>query len=137
MIGYFLLIVLVVITWIVYAKANEEDNNTLAGLGLGIGLISTIFWLVTSLLLATSYSEAITFSNNRDYHQELVNSISDNMSPKTISRIISIAEDDNARIERHKKHCDNKMWGFLYNKGLAEVEPVAIPNYKISVKAEE
>ena len=137
MIGYFLLIVLCVSSWIVFAKTENKNDDRLAVYGFFIGCISTVFWFITSMLLASNYYEAITFSKNRDYHQELVNSISDNMSPKTISKIISIAETDNAKIERHKKHCDNKMWGFLYYKGFAEVEPVAIPKYKISVEVEE
>ena len=59
------------------------------------------------------------------------------MSPQTISDIISDAVSYNEKIEKNRKYCDNKMWGFMYNKEVANIEPIEIPKYKFSVQVEE
>jgi hypothetical protein len=59
------------------------------------------------------------------------------MSPQTISNIVASATYTNERIERNQQHCNSKMWGFMYNKWVAEVEPIDIPKLKYQITIEE
>ena len=107
------------------------------GVGMFFLCISSVFLLVFSISLATKHYDASSLKKERDYQQELVYSISSTMSPQTISDIISDAVSYNEKIEKNRKDCDNKMWGFMYNKEVANIEPIEIPKYKFSVQVEE
>lgn len=137
MIGYILLIILTIVTWVLFGFGIKHDCDWQTIVGVLFGLIFTVLTMVSSINLGIKASDAVSFKDSRDYHQELVYAISDNMSPATIANIISTAEFDNNRIEKNKKRCDSEMWGFMYNKGIAEVKPIDIPKYKISIEIEE
>lgn len=137
MIGYILLAILMVGTWTLFGIGLKKDADWAIIIGVIFGLLFTVLFLVTSIEFGVKRSDAVSFENNRDYQQELICSINGNMSPQTISRIISSAVYTNERIERNKAHCNSAMWGFMYNKGIAEVEPIEIPKLKYQIVVEE
>ena len=137
MIGYILLTVLTVAFWVMFGFGVKNDCVWQTLVGIIFGLTFTGMFTASTCYISGRSSDAVYFQSNRDYSQELVYSISDEMSPATITRIFSSAENINKRIEDNKSGCDSQMWGFLYNKGIAEVEPIDIPKYKISVEIEE
>lgn len=137
MIGYILLAILTVGAWTLFGIGLKKDMEGAVIVGVIFGLLFTVPFLVTSIEFGVKRSDAVLFANNRDYQQELIYSINDNMSPQTISRIISSAADINEKIERNKAHCNSVMWGFMYNKGIAGVEPIEIPKLKYQIVVEE
>lgn len=137
MIGYILLAILMVGSWTLFEIGLKKDVDWAGIIGAIFGLLFTVPFLVASIEFGVKRSDAVLFANNRDYQQELIYSINDNMSPQTISRIISSAANTNERIEKHKAHCNSVMWGFMYNKGIAEVEPIEIPKLKYQIIVEE
>ena len=137
MIGYILLAILMVGAWTLLGIGVKKDMDWALIVGVIFGLLFTVPFLVTSIEFGVKRSDAVLFANNRDYQQELIYSINDNMSPQTISRIISSAADINEKIERNKAHCNSVMWGFMYNKGIAGVEPIEIPKLKYQIVVEE
>ena len=137
MIGYILIAILMVGGWtLVYIGVNKDVDWAFI-VGVIFGMLSTMVFLPTSIILGTKHCEAVSFENNRNFHQELIYSINDNMSPQTISRIISNATSINEKIEKNKSHCNSVMWGFMYNKGIAEVELIEIPKLKYQIVIEE
>jgi len=137
MIGYILLIILCAGFWVLFGVGDKKRVDWMAYLGLIFALITTVLTIVSTACIAVRPTDAEDFRNDREYKQELVYSISDNMSPQTVSKIIASATYYNERIERNKKHCDSKMWGFMYNKGIAETEPLVIPKIKYKITIEE
>lgn len=137
MIGYVLLAILMVGAWTLSGIGAKKDMDWAFAVGVIFGALSTVVFLVTSIKLGVKHSDAVSFENDRNYQQELIYSISDTMSPQTISRIISSAVYTNERIERNKAHCNSVMWGFMYNKGIAEVEPIEIPKLKYQIVVEK
>ena len=137
MIGYILLIILCAGFWTLFGVGDKKCVDWMVCLGLIFALITTMLTIASTVCIALRPTDAEDFRNDREYKQELVYAISDNMSPQTVSNIIASATYYNERIERNKKHCDSEMWGFMYNKGIAEVEPIDIPKYKISVEIEK
>ena len=136
MIGYILLAILMAEAWTLFGFGVKRDTDWQLIVGIIFGLISTVVFLVSSIEFGMKRSDAVSFENDRDYQQELIYSINDNMSPQTISRIVSSAAYTNERIERNKAHCNSVMWGFMYNKGIAEVEPIEIPKLKYQITIE-
>ena len=137
MIGYILLAILMVGAWTLLGIGVKKDMDWAFIVGVIFGLLFTVPFSVISIEFGEKRSDAVSFMSNRDYQQELIYSINDNMSPQTISRIISSAANTNERIEKHKAHCNSVMWGFKYNKGIAEVEPIEIPKLKYQIIVEE
>ena len=137
MIGFILLIVLTIGAWVLFHYGDKHDKETPGMLGIMLGLIFTTLTVVSTGWLVVRNADASDFRKDRDYRQELVNSVSDNMSPTTIANIFSSAEYVNAKIEKNKKHCNSAIWGFMYSKEIAEIEPIEIPKYKISIEVEE
>jgi hypothetical protein len=137
MIGYILLAILMVGAWTLFGIGLKKDMEGAVVAGVIFGLLFTAPFLITSIEFGMKHSDAVSFENDRNYRQELIYSISDTMSPQTISRIISSAAYTNERIERNKAHCNSEMWGFMYNKEIAEVEPIDIPKLKYQITIEE
>ena len=137
MFGYILLAILMVGGWSLVYIGLKKDMDWAFIVGVIFGMSSTMVFLLTSIKLGTKHCEAVSFENNRNFHQELIYSINDNMSPQTINKIISDAVNINERIEKNKAHCNSVMWGFMYNKGIAEVEPIEIPKLKYQIVVEE
>ena len=137
MIGYILLAILTVGAWTLFGIGLKKDMEGAVIVGVIFGLLFTVPFLVTSIEFGVKRSDAVSFMSNRDYQQELIYSINDNMSPQTISRIISSAANINEKIGRNKAHCNSVMWGFMYNKGIAGVEPIEIPKLKYQIIVEE
>ena len=137
MFGYILLAILMVGGWTLVYIGLKKDMDWAFIVGVIFGMSSTMVFVLTSIKLGTKYSDAVCFENKRNYQQELVYSINDNMSPQTINKIISDAVNINERIEKNKSHCNSVMWGIMYNKGIAEVEPIEIPKLKYQIIFEE
>lgn len=135
MIGYILLIILCAGAWTLLWFGDKRDTDWQVVVGVIFGIITTVLFMLSTIEIGVKRLDAASFKNDRVYQQELVYAISDNMSPQTVSKIIASATYYNERIERNKEHCDSKMWGFMYNKGIAEVEPIDIPKmtYKITI----
>ena len=123
--------------WTLLGFGAKKDIGWAVIVGVIFSLLSTGLLLWTSMEFGTKHSDAVSFENDRNYQQELIYSISDTMSPQTVSRIISSAAYTNERIERNQKHCNSKMWGFIYNKEIAEVEPIDIPKFTYKIVIEE
>ena len=123
--------------WTLVYIGLKKDMDWAFIVGVIFGMSSTMVFVLTSIKLGTKYSDAVYFENKRNYQQELVYSINDNMSPQTINKIISDAVNVNERIEKNKSHCNSIMWGIMYNKGIAEVEPIEIPKLKYQIVFEE
>ena len=137
MIGYILLGILMVGSWTLLGFGIKRDTDWQFIVGFIFGIITLVLFMVASIELGTRHSDAVSFENDRNYKQELIYSINDNMSPQTISRIVASATYINERIEKNKAHCNSVMWGFMYNKGIAEVEPIEIPKLKYQIVIEE
>jgi hypothetical protein len=123
--------------WTLLYIGIKEDIDWAVVVGVLFGVLSTVVFLVSSIELGTKHFNAVSFEDDRNYQQELIYSISDTMSPQTISTIVANATYINKRIETNRRHCDSKMWGFMYNKGIAEVEPIEIPKLKYQIVVEE
>ena len=137
MIGYILLAILMVGAWTLLGFGIKRGTDWQFFAGFIFGLITLVLFMVASIELGTRHNDAVSFENDRNYQQELIYSISDTMSPQTISRIVSNAAYINERIEKNKAHCNSVMWGFMYNKGIAEVEPIEIPKLKYQIVVEK
>lgn len=137
MFGYILLVILMVGGWTLVYIGLKKDMDWAFIVGVIFGMSSTMVFLPASIELGIKHSDAVSFKNKRNYHQELIYSINDNMSPQTINKIISDAVNINERIEKNKSHCNSVMWGIMYNKGIAEVEPIEIPKLKYQIVVEE
>ena len=137
MFGYILLAILMVGGWTLVYIGLKKDMDWAFIAGVIFGMSSTMVFVPTSIKLGIKYSDAVSFKNKRNYQQELIYSISDNMSPQTINKIVSDAVNINERIEKNKSHCNSVMWGFMYNKGIAEVEPIEMPKLKYQIVVEE
>lgn len=139
MIGYVLLIILCAGFWTLFGVGQKRDIEWAGITGIIFAMITTVLTVVSTIFIALRPSDAEDFRNDREYKQELVYAISDNMSPQTVSKIIASANYYNERIERNKEHCDSEMWGFMYNKGIAEAEPLDIPKlkYRITIENDE
>ena len=137
MIGYILLIILMVGAWTLLGFGIKRNTVWQFFVGFFSGMVTTALFMAASIELGTKHSDTVSFENERNYQQELIYSISDTMSPQTISKIVASATYINERIERNQQHCDSKMWGFMYNKGIAEVEPIEIPKLKYQIVIEE
>ena len=137
MFGYILLVILMVGGWTLVYIGLKKDMDWAFIVGVIFGMSSTMVFVLTSIKLGTKYSDAVYFENKRNYQQELVYSINDNMSPQTINKIISDAVNINERIKKNKSHCNSIMWGIMYNKGIAEVEPIEMPKLKYQIVFEE
>lgn len=137
MVGYILLIILCAGSWTLFGIGQNRYKEWATVVGIIFGMITTVLMIVSTVCIALRPTDAEDFRNDREYRQELVYAISDNMSPQTVSKIITSAAYYNERIEKNKRHCDSEMWGFMYNKGIAEVEPIVIPEYEISIRVKE
>jgi glucan phosphoethanolaminetransferase (alkaline phosphatase superfamily) len=133
MIGYILLIVLMIAAIAMIIICDRHFWNTGAGLCSILTAILISLFMVSTIYVTTRKSSGEDFMMERDYTQELVNNITNDMSFTTVEKLVGKAKSINARIEDNREHADSKMWGFLYNKHIAEVEPIDIPvlEYKV------
>ena len=133
MIGYILLIVLMIAAIAMVIICDRHFWNTGAGLCSILTAILGSLLMVSTIYIATRKSSGEDFRVERDYTQELVNNMTNDMSFITVEKLVGKAKSINARIEDNREHADSKMWGFLYNKHIAEVELIDIPvvEYKV------
>ena len=138
MIGYILVIILMIAACaisLIFDKYSWRYGlwEFLEMFSIAVFILSFVFLFFSGAYMLAKNGEGEEFSEKRDYYQELVYHLSDDMSSSTIERTIDEARNINALIEDCKKHADGKVWGFLYNKRIAEVEPIDIPvaEYKV------
>ena len=134
MIGYILLIVFTAFAWMVMAAGWKQRIDGLVIAGCVSGTICSILLLIATINLSVKAGDARIFAKDRDYYENLLNTVSGDVSPITISRIVSKAEYMNEKIERHKRYYNDAILGFIYNEGIATLEPIKIPKYKFSVE---
>ena len=127
MIGYILLIVLMIAAIAMIIICDRHFWNTGAGLCAILTAILIALFMVSTIYVATRKQSGEDFRMERDYTQELVNNITNDMSFTTVEKLVGKAKRLNARIEDNREHADSKMWGFMYSKHIAEVELIDIP----------
>lgn len=133
MIGYILLILLVITSTIFAVKTFEGDSGLAFGLSLCCSVISIVLFIASTLFLIDRNCSANTFKERRDYCQEIISVLPEGVSIATATKIINGATQINKTIEKNKKYCHNPMWAFMYNEGIAEVEPIDIPEFKVGL----
>lgn len=133
MILFWIILVVTIISWILFAVFQSGDIEIGASICAVLALIGTIVSMVGILLLGNRDVEAERFLEERNYYSELVTNMPANVSFKTVERTIGAAKYINKRIERNKKYCDNKFYGYFYYKEIAGVEPIAIPDLNVNV----
>lgn len=138
MIGYILITVLLIVFAVfayICSKHAWYGNvwEALESLSITVCIFLFSFVFFSGVYMLTKNNDGRNFSEKRDYYQEMVYHLSDDMSFSTVERTVNEARNINARIDDNKKHVDSKMWGFLYNRRIAEVEPIDIPviEYKV------
>ena len=122
--------------WTLLGFGVKRDTDWQVMVGVIFGLVTTTLFMVSSIEIGTKHSDATSFKNDRDYQQELIYSISDTMSLQTINKIVAGATYINEKIERNQQHCNSETWGFMFNKEIAEVEPIDIPKLKYQITIE-
>ena len=133
MIGYYLTIVLMVVLIAAIVFANARRLYGVCG-GLAIFLAVLVsFFIGSSVVIGMEKTEAENFKEERDYCQGVLYEFSENTPYDIVDRTIQKSKSINERIENEKAHAYSKMWGFLYNKYIAELEPIDIPiiEYKV------
>lgn len=136
MIGYFLLLALLVISIFLTIIGDMRSNGVMAVICIMVSLLLGSLFIASTMYVSNRKSDAKKFLLRRDYYQELVNNISNDMAFYAVERTIDTAKKINERIEDNREYAYSKMWGFLSNKGIAEVELIDIPEieYKIVKK---
>ena len=132
MIGFILIIVLdIILWWLAWwcDKKNFEGGLALSCLTAALGAFAILF---ISIALAFKNDDARTALEDRDFYQECIYSLNDRMSFATMDRIMTKARDLNIKIARNKEHADDKMFGVFYNRKVGEIEPIDIPELRVS-----
>lgn len=127
MIGYILLVLLLIVSFVMMVICDKHCWDDGFHLCMYFAVAFFVFLLFSTGYLATRESEGEKFMEQRECCQELLNYISDDISFDTIERLVNEAKRINARIETNKRYAYSDMWGFMYNKRIAEVEPIKIP----------
>ena len=127
MIGYILLIVLMIAAIAMTAICERHYWTTGSEVCSILAVILAFLLVVSSIHMANRTSSGEDFRMEREYTQELVNHITNDMSFTTVEQLVGKAKRMNTRIEDNREHADSKMWGFMYNKHIAEVELIDIP----------
>jgi hypothetical protein len=99
-------------------------------------VFSTLFLSITGNMGLRKF-DARRLGEERDFYQELVLHISDDMSFKFVDCVIDECETINERIVSARVHKDSKMWGCLFNKHIAELELIEIPEFEYKIEKTE
>lgn len=132
MIFYFLILIVTAVSWVAFGHTEKNDYGVAACLWLLLGVSATVGLIASTIYFGLKSSDAKKAAVDRDYYQECVYSLNDQMSFPTIDRILSNARSINERIETNKKNADNAFCGWFYNKAIGEIEPIDIPELRIS-----
>lgn len=127
MILLILLITLMIAGWVFFGASVKHDKEGLACLFLFLTLFLTGASIGGIVSLACQNGDARALKTDRDYYQELVYNLSDDMSFETVSRTVNRAKEINERIETDRRNCDNAFYGTFYNSKIAEIELIDIP----------
>lgn len=133
MIVYILLIVLTITSTIFAVKTFNRDSELAFALSLTCSMVSIVLFIASTIFLIDRNCSADDFKKKRDYCQEVISVLPEGVSIATANKIVNEATKINKTIEKNKKYCHSPMWAFMYNEGIAEVEPIDIPEFKVAV----
>lgn len=125
---YLFLLMAVVFVWAGFITCAKEDKDTGAAICFILGLFGAMGFIGCSIHLSLKNADAENLMSRRDYYQELVTNLPDNLSLGTTYSIISSAEAINSRIMKNRKNCGNILYGSFYNRKIAEIELIEIPD---------
>ena len=129
MLGYILLLILTIASFIALLLGFKRDIDWVTSAGASFSIMFATLFITASIFFANKSSEASKLKEEREFYGELVQELPENVSFETISRIVSTAEGINRKIEVNKKRYDSPMIGFLYSREIAELEPIEIPKF--------
>lgn len=127
MILLILLIVGMIASWIFFGYAAKNGNDGLGALFLALSLMFTGGSVGGIVSLGCQNEDARILRADRDFYQDVMYNLSDDMSFETVSRSISRAKEINEHIEQDRRHCNNSFYGTFYNNKIAEIELIEIP----------
>lgn len=127
MILFLLFIVGMIGSWIFFGYACKNGDEGLAILFIALALAFTGTSMGAIAAWGSQNGDAVVFRADRDFYQDVIYNFSDSMSFDTVNRTISRAKAINDRIERDRRHCNNAFYGTFYNKKIAEIELIEIP----------
>ena len=132
MVSFILLVVLDIVLWWLVSWCGKNDHSIAQDISVIFACFDAFAILSISIWLCTKGDDARNLEKDRDYYQECVYSLNDQMSFKTIDRIMYQAMSINHRIEVNKANADNTFYGIFYNKRIAAIEPIVIPELRVS-----
>ena len=127
----FLFIVLTGVLWALFAWCDENDYYIGAYFSALFGALCSLAVVVFLVLCCTKGIDAKDLARDRDYYQDCVSNLSENMSFDTVDRIMTRAQYINERIANNKEHADDIMVGPLYNKKIGEIELIEMPDLRL------
>ena len=133
MIGYILLIVLAITSTIFAVKTFYRDSELAFALSLTCSVVSIVLFIASTIFLIDRNCSADDFKKRRDYCQEVISVLPEGVSIATANKIVNEATKINKTIEKNNKYCHSPMWAFMYNEGIAEVELIDIPEFKVGL----
>ena len=131
MILLILLIVGMIASWIFFGYAVKNGNDGLGTLFLALSLMFTGGSVGGILSLGCQNDDARILRADRDFYQDMVYNLSDDMSFETVSRTIRKAKEINEHIERDRRHCNNAFYGTFFNNRIAEIELIDVPELQL------
>ena len=127
MILLILFIVGMIASWIFFGYAAKNGNDGLGALFLMLSLSFTVASITGICVWGCQSGDAQTVKVDRDFYQDVIYNLSDNMSFETVGRVIKRSKEINERIETDRRHCNNSFYGTFYNNKIAEIELIDIP----------
>lgn len=132
MVSFILLVVLDIVLWWLVSWCGKNDHSMAEGFSVFFAGLDAFAILSISIWLCTKGDDARNLGKDRVYYQECVYSLNDRMSFETVDRIMTHASSINHRIEVNKANADNTFYGIFYNKRIGAIEPIVIPELRVS-----
>ena len=135
-----LIILCFIFAVLAFLMANYFDKNlmeTPEACSIIFGTILSIAFFVMTMLSATKNSDAKYLCAERDFYENLIESVSDGATLETVNKIVAKSNDINEQILKHRKYCDSAFIGCLYSKDIANADLIEIPTlYLTNFKTE-
>ena len=136
MIGYFLFIALLLLGIALIIVGAKKKSGVSVSVGVSLTVMFGVLIFISTVLMCSKQNDVDILKKDRDYYQDVLYSVNDKMSPATIGRVFREVEYINKRIEKNKNKCDDKVWGFFYNKEIAVIEPIDMPKITYEINLE-
>lgn len=135
-----LIILCFVFAVLAFLMANYFEKNlmeTPEACSVIFGFIFVVAFLVMTMLSAAKNSDAKHLCAERDFYENLIESVSDGATFETVNKIVTRSNDINEQILKHRKYCDSAFIGCLYSKEVASADLIEIPTlYLTNFKTE-